>query len=246
MSGAGATLLRPLLDPWRGLERCLERRGALSLAWVAAGLLVGWWLYVPVHELLHAAACRAAGGRVERLEIAPEYGGAVLGRIFPFVHSGSEYAGRLTGFDTGGSDLVYLATDFGPYLLTLYPGVWLLRRAGRRRWAFGFGAALPLALAPFLSLTGDAYEIGAIVATRLPWWRQAAAAVRGDDVVRIVRDASLAPAPLAWGAVAAALALGTLWAWLTYALGSVVARALGEPALVPAVRVAASPAASPS
>ena len=54
-------VLLPLTDAWRGLERCLER-GALAVAWAGAGLLAGWWVYVPAHELLHAAACQATGG----------------------------------------------------------------------------------------------------------------------------------------------------------------------------------------
>ena len=129
-----------------------------------------------MHELLHAAACRASGGEVTRLEIDRLYGGALLARVFPFVVPASEYAGRLSGFNTRGSDLIYLATDLGPFLLTLFPGVWALRRAAAARSAALFGAALPFALAPFLSLTGDAYEIGSILATRLPPW--AAPAVR--------------------------------------------------------------------
>ena len=48
-----------------------------------------------------------------------------------FVVSGSEYAGRLSGFDTRGSDWIYLATDLGPFVLTIFPGVWWMRRAAR-------------------------------------------------------------------------------------------------------------------
>ena len=126
---------------------------------------------------MHAAACEATGGGVTRLEIDRLYGGALLARAFPFVVPASEYAGRLSGFDTRGSDLIYLATDLGPFLLTLFPGVWALRRAARARRAALFGAALPFALAPFLSLSGDAYEIGSILVTRLPPWT--APAMRG-------------------------------------------------------------------
>ena len=43
-----------------------------------------------LHELLHAAACLAAGGEVTRLEIAPQYGGGLMARVFPFVVSGGE------------------------------------------------------------------------------------------------------------------------------------------------------------
>ena len=152
-----ALFSRPFLDLVRGEMRCVER--PRDLAWLALGLAAGWWLYVPVHELLHALACLAAGGEVTRLEIDPLYGGGLLARWIPWVVAGGEYAGRLSGFDTGGSDLVYLATDLGPFVLTLFPGVWALRRAARAGRPLLFGAALPFALAPLLSLTGDAYEI---------------------------------------------------------------------------------------
>jgi hypothetical protein len=231
---ARAALL-PLTDAWRGLDRCLER-GAPALAWIGAGLLAGWWIYVPVHELLHAAACMAAGGEVRRLEIAPLYGGAALARLLPFVAGGGEYAGRLTGFDTHGSDLVYLATDLGPFVLTLVPGVWWLRRAARGGRAFAFGAALPMALAPFLSLTGDAYEIGAILVTRLPPWTAPASRqlLRGDDLWRrlsAIAAAGVRPLwPLWLGALLAAAA-GLGWAVLTYGAGAALAALAGQRAL---------------
>jgi len=152
------------------------------------------------------------------------------------LSAGGDYAGRLSGFDTHGSDLVYLATDFGPYLLTLVPGVWWLRRAARARRAFAFGASLPVALAPFLSLTGDAYEIGSILVTRLPPWTGPAARqlLRGDDLWR--RISALASAterplwPLWLGALLAAAA-GLAWALLTYGAGAGLAALAGQPAL---------------
>jgi hypothetical protein len=188
---------------------------------VFLGLLAGWWVYVPLHELLHAAACTAAGGAVSRLEIDGLYGGALLARIFPFVVSGSEYAGRLSGFDTRGSDLIYLATDLGPFVLTLFPGVWLLRRAAAARRPLLFGASLPFAMAPFLSLTGDAYEIGSILITRLPPWARDGL-LRGDDL--FAKGAELARTPGApWAGFALAALLGAAWAFLTWALGSALA-----------------------
>ena len=224
----------PLRDTVRGLDRCLHA-GVRGLALVALGLVAGWWLYVPLHELLHAAACRAAGGRVTRLEVDAVYGGAVLARVFPFVVPASDYAGRLSGFDTRGSDLIYLATDLGPFVLTLFPGVWALRRAAAARRPLRpllFGASLPCALAPFLSLTGDAYEIGSILVTRLPPWATPAVRglIRGDDLGKKVSElAAVAGAP--WGGAALAVAAGVVWAFLTYGLGSVVARKLGAPSL---------------
>ena len=242
MKLAPGAVLAPATDTWRGLDRCLEG-GWRALAWLLVGLLAGWWLYVPAHELLHAAACRAAGGEVRRLEIAPLYGGAVLARWLPFVSAGGDYAGRLSGFDTHGSDAVYLATDLGPYLLTVFPGVWWLRRAARaapRYRALGFGAALPVALAPFLSLGGDAYEIGAIAVTRLPPWTAAAARqlLRGDDLGLRVSAVAAAAAgggdhdgATLWLGLLLAAAAGLAWALATYAAGALAAAWAGQPAL---------------
>lgn len=223
----------PLADLLNGLDRVIARGGARALGLVGVGLALGWWLYVPFHELLHAAACVVAGGDVTRLEIAPVYGGALLERMFPFVVAGGDYAGRLSGFDTHGSDWVYLATDLGPYLLTLWPGVWALRFAARRRWALGFGAAVPVALAPFVSLTGDAYEIGSILSTRflagmfeLP--APALASVRGDDVFRVAPAVAAHAAPGLWFLFAVALVLALGWAFATYWLAGRIAGLLGE------------------
>ena len=166
-----------------------------------------------------ASAC-AAGGSVSRLEIDPLYGGHLLARIFPFVAPGGDYAGRLSGFDTGGSDLVYLATDFGPFVLTLFPGVWALRRAGARGRGFGFGFWLPFALAPFLSLTGDAYEIGSLLVTQLPPWQDRT--LVSDDVFRLAGELwAMDRAP--WGGALLAFLLGTVWAFATYAAGAWIA-----------------------
>jgi len=224
-------LLAPFADVVRGLDRCLDR-GVRGLILTAVGLLAGWWVYVPLHELLHAAACRASGGGVTRLEIDRLYGGALLARVFPFVTPASAYAGRLSGFDTRGSDWIYLATDLGPFVLTLFPGVWALRRAAAAGNGLLFGASLPFALAPFLSLTGDAYEIGSIVATHIPPWTAPAirALLRGDDLVKEWGElANIPGAPL--GGALLAMAFGVLWAFLTYGAGDLVARALGEPSL---------------
>lgn len=226
-----STVLTPLSDAYHGLDRCLDR-GVPALLLVGLGLLAGWWLYVPLHELLHAFACLAAGGTVSELEISPLYGGALLARWIPWVTAGGEYAGRLSGFDTGGSDIVYLITDLGPYLLTLLPGVWWLRRAARARTPALYGASLPFALAPFAALTGDAYEIGAILVTRLPPWSAERALLRGDDLLLKVEQLAGAGAT-AWIGLLLAALLGLVWAFLTYAAAGRVARALGEPALEP-------------
>ncbi len=228
----------PVRDLGRAEARVL--RTTLDLAWQFAGLLAGWWMYVPVHELLHAVGCMVAGGRVTRLELAPAYGGTLLQRVVPWVVAGGEYAGRLSGFDTHGSDAVYVATDLSPFLLTLLPGVWALRRAARRSRPFVMGWSLPFALAPFLSLTGDAYEIGSIVVTRLPGWRHHADLLRGDDLFKVAVRLAGAPA-IAWAGLAAAALVGIAWAFLTYRLGGAVAAGLGEPALETAAGAPAPP-----
>ncbi|HEX3529997.1 MAG TPA: hypothetical protein VH988_23300 [Thermoanaerobaculia bacterium] len=218
-------LLTPGTDVLNGLDRCLTR-GFRSLLLVFAGTLAGWWIYVPIHELLHAAGCAVTGGKVSRLEISAVYGGGLLARLFPFVVSGSDYAGRLSGFDTRGSDLIYLITDLAPFVLT-FPGVWLLRRTAAARQAVLFGAALPFALAPFLSLTGDAYEIGSIVVTRVPPWSRWQT-LRGDDLLlKIEQMGKLPEAP--WAGLALAALLGLLWAFVTWWAADATARRLGQP-----------------
>lgn len=225
-------LRAPIDEMLAGLDVVLRHGG--DLVSVFAGLLIGWWVYVPVHELLHVLGCVASGGSVSVLEIDPFYGGALLAEIFPFVRAGSDYAGRLSGFDTGGSDLVYLATVLGPFLLALLPGVWGLRLAARSGRPWLLGLSLPTAYAPLLSLPGDAYEIGSIVLTRFgPWraepWR---ALLRGDDVelrfaaVRAAVAEGTAAAP-AWTGFAVAVLLAAAWAWGTVVVSARLADALG-------------------
>ena len=152
-------------------------------------LALAWLLYVPVHELMHVAGCVATGGIVNEVRLASLYGGTFLSRVFPFVTAvDSGYAGRLTGFDTNGSDLCYLATDAAPYLLTILIGVPLLRSIGARpagSAAWLFGPAVVLASAPFLSLTGDYFEMGTVLTTAVPWWRDYRL-LRSDDLFRMV------------------------------------------------------------
>lgn len=229
------TILRaPIDDYLAGLARLLPgatwRRGAIVLA----ALAVSWWVYVPLHELAHAFGCVAAGGEVWRLEIDAVYGAALLQHLFPFVAVGSEYAGQLVGFDTRGSDLVYLATDFAPFLLTIALGVPLLRAvphiAADNGAAVAFASAVPIAYAPMISLPGDYYEMGSIVVSRL------AASLtgnpverwRGDDVFLVVERLGAANAAASdWLTVGAAMALGAVLALATYAAGAAWSSLLG-------------------
>lgn len=162
-------------QPFDDVMACLEpivtvKSPIRAMGLMMATLIVAWFIYVPIHELLHVLGCVLSGGEVQQLEIARRYGGALLARVFPFVVSGGEYAGRLSGFDWKGSDLIYLATDFMPYLLTVLIGVPLIRLATRRRRPVVFGLGIVLGLAPFYNLPGDYYEMGSIITTRVVTW----------------------------------------------------------------------------
>jgi hypothetical protein len=212
-------------------------RVSRDFLWLAVSVVVCWYLYVPAHELLHAAGCALSGGTVTTLEIQRQYGGGLLEGFLPFVRAGGEYAGRLSDFDTHGSDLVYLATDALPFTLSVV-GVPLLRRARLRPSPWMAGAGLVLALAPFYNIPGDYYEMGSIVATApldpTPWH-----ALRSDDVLRLAREffaetpapspgaASRAAAPALQGVVVGLSAgLAVLLAYATWSLGLALDRAL--------------------
>lgn len=230
--------LSPLAGPrvaWRDARAVLDLHAPIALgrllAELAGGLVVAVALYVPVHELLHALGCLTVGGTVTRIEIAPLFGGRILARVFPVVSAETEYAGRLAGFDVGGSTLRLIATDFAPYILTVLVGVPLVRRLRRRRCAWLVPAALLLALAPWVSLPGDYYEMGsALVTAALAQVGSDWSALRSDDLVALV--AGLWAAPEAAGVttvahglaavaiVCASFALGAVLASATYLLGS--------------------------
>lgn len=158
---------QPVDDVLAALEPIVLVRSPLrALGPFMIALIVSWFIYVPIHELLHVLGCVASGGEVSRLEIAPKYGGALWARIFPFVVSGSDYAGRLSGFDWKNSDWIYLATDFMPYVLTVLIGVPLIKLAGRRRRPVLFAIGVVVGLTPVYQLPNDYYEMGSIVTTR--------------------------------------------------------------------------------
>ena len=222
-----ALLRLPLDDYLAGLEILLRGRSLASGLLAVVAAVAAWWIYLPAHELLHALGCIAGGGTVTRLEIDAMYGAAFLQRIFPFVTVGSAYAGQLTGFDTHGNDFTYLLTDALPYALTVLIGVPALRAAAHRPPGAGqavlFGAALPVALAPFISLAGDYYEMGSIVVSRL-----VAAVVpglplerwRSDDLALLVdRLRGLDAGALDVVGVLVSTLLGIALAFLTYAAG---------------------------
>lgn len=245
MTGPGAPRdrrLRFFREPLDDLVAAMDAqlaRSARPAAAVGVVLLAGavcWWVYVPVHELLHALGCWGTGGRVTELQIARAYGGDLLSRILPFVVGGGSYAGRLSGFDTHGSDLIYLATDALPFVLSIVIGVPMLKACARPGRAALLGPALVLAMAPFYSLPGDYYEMGSIITTGpLALLRGGGSSppfadLRSDDVVKLVSDLIARPgdfqvrtgleAVTAALVIAVAFAVGVALAFATYAAGA--------------------------
>jgi len=221
------------------------RRPAGSLITFVIGMVLSWIVYVPIHELLHAAGCVASGGRISALEISPRYGGAILERHLDFVVAGGKYAGRLSGFDTRGSDLIYLATDFGPYLLTVLLGVPLIAACTKKRRPILFAVASVVGLAPFYNIPGDYFEMGSIVTTRaLSLFAEAGSpiafeGIRSDDVFSLVANILTLGVTMGSGGffacgvllflVGVSLTVDVLLAFLTYAAGRGVANLAMRP-----------------
>ncbi len=219
------TLLFPLIEVSKHLFRPLSARQDESFAKTFIPLLlvvaVVWWVTVPVHELMHVAGCLLCGGAVEKLTVQAVYGGGLLEKLFPFVESGGDYAGRLAGFDTRGSDVCYFVTSFFPYLLSLFFGVPMLTLAFRFRSAVLHGIGFVHAVLPVVGLTGDFYEMGSIVVTRLMGLgpgSSGAQVVRGDDFFLILTrygdSASSAGLPSFPFPVLGALGLGVVFCFL--------------------------------
>jgi hypothetical protein len=224
-------LADPFFAALDAMEPLIREGRPLRLALAGVSVIFAWYIYVPIHELLHALGCAASGGTVTTLEVQTQYGGAILARLFPFVEAGGDYAGRLSDFDTHGSDLVYLATDALPYLLSIVIGVPLLRSCARRSRPLWFGPAFVLGLAPFYNLPGDYFEMGSIIVTRGlgPDWHE----LRSDDLFRLIDglvsarpDAGLA-APLL--AVAASFVVAIALAYASWWLGDLLARVFLRP-----------------
>ena len=229
-----------LFGGWAKFFRDLTRAMDLVLVagrpvWRSAPLpfistVAAWWLYVPIHELLHVAGCLVVGGTVTELQLSPLYGGTLLSRWLPFVTPGQGYAGRLTGFDTGGSDVRLILIDLAPCLLTVVVGVPLLvaiasGRLPARRAALLFGPAVVLSAAPFLSVAGDGYEIASVLVTALLTDRWLA--IRTDDLVGLLRPGGL-PGEVATAAgfaliAASAVVSAVISGWI-YRAGAVFGR----------------------
>lgn len=235
----------PLDDVLGAMEPIMRVRSPFrSLAPMMAAMVITWFVYVPIHELMHAYGCIVTGGTVTELEIKPMYGGSILARYFDFVTPGGPYAGRLSGFDTFDNDLIYLATDFAPFLLTVLIGVPLLRWCTRARRPWVFGAAVVVGLAPFYNLPGDYFEMSSILVTRTltvlsggNWIGPANyKGIRSDDVFTLLEKLITQPGELGL-AGAGAIAVGSVLilvcvafsvclAFATYWAGAAVARIL--------------------
>ncbi len=183
---------RSFPDPagWlRTINRCLEillagRGGLRSLIRIMVGLICGWFVYVPVHELLHVAGCLLGGGTVTTLQIQPLYGGTILESIFSFVEAGGDYAGRLSDFDTGESDWVYALTVASPLILAV-PAFLGMVRAAAASSPFFFGFLIVPALSPLLSLTGDLLELSTLALHQV-WPAVETRALVSDDLFRLL------------------------------------------------------------
>ncbi len=233
---------RLLVEPFTDVADCLEtqllktKRPYATMAVMLVSLIVSWFVYVPIHELLHVVGCVMTGGTISELEIAPQYGGTLLAKVFPFVVSGGDYAGRLSGFDTKGSDLIYLATDVLPFLLSIFIGVPLVKLCARRFAPWLFGLAIVLGFAPFYNLIGDFYEMGSIITTRalgaigVGEGRIAYEALRSDDIFKLIgqvwtKSEKLQPPPNAsigvqYAVVGASEFVGVILAYAMYWLGA--------------------------
>src|SRR5262250_2511544 len=221
-----APLLRFIRLPVDDYLAALERFAAgwtwprLSVLVVCA--LLGWWVYVPLHELAHELGNVLGGGPVAPLDLDPIYGAALLQRVFPFIRVGSDYAGQLRDFDRS-SDLRYLLIDFLPFVGTIVLGVPMLRAAAGSSWrgarqAALFGASLPVAFAPFISLTGDYYEMGSILVSRA-----AATLTPGFDVARWRSDDLFKLAGSLFGSDGTGTASDALGLTLSFAVGLALA-----------------------
>ncbi len=220
----------PLYDYFDGLKVCLNKIKIPRLIIIITAFFVTWWIYVPVHEILHALGCMLGGGEVTRLELSRLYGPAFLKKIFPFIYSGSEYAGQLTDFNTNNSDITYLLTVFFPYFLTILIGIPLLRSVVNNTSSSNiscikFGIALPIAYSPFISFTGDYYEIGSIIVTRFVFFLSPTLEIerwRSDDLFKLSKKLFYAQDIISTGdiaGVALSFLLGIALVFVTYWTG---------------------------
>lgn len=227
--------IRTLVFPWIAVARALfqpllakERESPVRILLpLIIVLIVVWFVTVPVHELLHAAGCLLSGGEVTELTIQPMYGGTLFSRLFGFVSPGGDYAGQLRGFDTAGNDVRYFITVFLPFLLTIFFGFSLLVRAARSGNAVWHGIGTVHTVLPIASVTGDYYEMGSIVTTRLLGYTagsEEAELFRGDDLLIVFSRVWEAAPPHGTLIVITAAVIGVGFIVLTLDLSILFAR----------------------
>lgn len=228
----------PLRDVVRGAVDPLLLKSERSIAALFAPLIAAvaatWFVTVPLHELLHAAGCLLSGGTVNELMLQPLYGGRIFERFIPFVHAGGDYAGRLSGFDTGGSDFGYFVTVLFPYILTLLLGFPMLARARKTGNPLPHAVGIVHTLLPLVSLPGDYYELGSIVATRIAGFApgsEEARLIRGDDLVHVLGSVAGSDIPGGFIVVGAGVLLALLFIWSTWWCSLAIARIFGRKAL---------------
>jgi len=195
------------------IEPICESEKNVQLAMITmVSLVITWFIYVPIHELLHVGGCIWTGGTVTELIMGREYGADFLSKIFPFIKPESSiYAGRVTGFQPNG-DAGYLMTDFLPFVLTIFPGVFFLLKSAEKKRIWMAGPGIVAGLAPFTNLTGDYFEMGSILSTRIVNFLGAGTPaklimdttsspqksffnlLRSDDIFRLFKEIAAAPA----------------------------------------------------
>jgi len=146
--------------PALALNTLLEDGSYSNLLILFVTFLSSWWLYVPIHELMHVMGCILVGGEVNELALDPLYGGELLSKIFPFVVSDSDYAGQLTDFTTP-NKFAYFVVDLFPYLLSL-PGVLFIRLSIKFRYMWLFSIGFLLMYVPLTQMFGDFYEAASL------------------------------------------------------------------------------------
>jgi hypothetical protein len=118
-----------------------------------------------------------------------------------------------------------------PFVLTVLVGVPLLHSAARDarplHAAVKLGAALPVAYAPFVSITGDYYEMGSILVSRLVHTIVPSLPLdrwRSDDLFKLISEISGGGGLSDAAGIGASFLVGVVLIFATYAAGVAVAQ----------------------
>ena len=151
---------------------------------------------------------------------------AIMAAFFPFLKSRRVYIEAIA------------ILDFFPFLLTIFVGVPLVKSAAGSKplsacLKLGFG--LPIAFAPFISFSGDYYEMGSIIVTRIVSWITPGFDVsiwRSDDLFKLSGDLFFSGAAYTAGdiiGVAVSFLVGVVLIYVTYLLGSLFSGLIIKP-----------------